>query len=165
MHLKKHFTKTDLLVILAVFCVIGILIIPALSTNSDRRAPHPCNINLKKISIAMQMYFSDGSETVFPTNTKFSYLDQNSHIAKVFGLDASILTCPAKRKQGGNVYSIDKTIQGLEISKWERTDSLIGYDSTKKGNVDVHIPANKAYGLFGDGHIEPILENKERAHK
>ncbi|WDE98537.1 hypothetical protein PQO03_11875 [Lentisphaera profundi] len=160
--MKRFFTRTDLLVIIASFCVLGILmaaVIPALGprmhTLSDTKR---CTNNLKQIGTAMIMYFSDGSETRMPSNTGHRYLQSSDPISRLFELEPEILSCPAKRKcpQYKKVYITPSAINSALFADIESPASRIAMDGDQFGDTQVHKSGEKLNALFGDGHVEAL---------
>jgi len=155
--IKRNFTAIDLIILIAIILVLMAMIIPALQTARSKRPQKPCTNNLKQIGLAMSLYFADGSETEFPKNTKFNYLDEQSQIVKSLKIDLKNLTCKAQRvKAKKSVYVVPTPIQGMKLDDFENVDSIIAYDGTTEGDVDFHKTGNRANALFGDGHVQTI---------
>ena len=155
---KSHFTKTDLLVLIFVFLILTTLL--GVYCKETKRRQHPCAFNMKQIGQAMTIYFSDGTENYFPQNTKYAYLNKDSNIVQLFNINEQFLSCPAKRvKNLGSVYAIAQKVQGQHFDKFSTPNSIIAYDGTKTGELDLHKNSNLAFALFGDGHVELIKEN------
>lgn len=155
------FTRTDLFAILAAFAFLGLLcamVLPALGHTRTNPGPKRCTNNLKQIGTAMIMYFSDGSETIMPNNEGSRHLEMSDSVVQLFEIDATLLSCPAKRQcpQYESVYITQEGIAGSSINDFENPDSRITMDGDEYGQTQVHATGLKMNVLFGDGHVESV---------
>ena len=156
-----NFTRTDLFVIIAGFCLLTLLVamvLPALGHSRPYSYTKHCTNNLKQIGLAMQMYFSDGSETIMPHNNGARYLQSHDHISRLFELEPEILSCRAKRNepQYKSVYVMQRGVEGTSFEDIENPSSSITMDGDEYGHMQVHKNGCKLNVLFGDGHVESI---------
>ena len=158
-----NFTRTDLFAVIGAFCLVALLVVSTLHGLSpqrpDRAKSKDCMLNLKRMGIAMHMYFADGTETQMPEKGSSPYITSNDPMVQAFELELNSLSCPAKRKnsQYKSVYVTQKGVYGSLFKNIEHSDSRIVMDGNEFGDPQVHKTGWKLNALFGDGHIESTL--------
>ena len=147
------FSLTNLFALIIIIGVLASFILPATS-GYHRRSPayqKKCTNNLKQIGLAMQMYFSDGTETRMPMAYGTIRKDGKNAWNDLFEIDEYMLECPAKRLGRKKTYAIHPDASGgVLFSTIEFSDSAIAGDTT------VHKTGHKANILYGDGHVSPF---------
>lgn len=63
---ERAFTRTELIVILAIVGVLGGLLFPALAATHDRSNRALCQSNLRQIAVAVTQYAGENNDYVFP---------------------------------------------------------------------------------------------------
>ena len=81
---NKGFTLIELLVVIAMIAILSAMLMPALTTATDRSRVTQCRSNLTHIGIALKMYYND--QGAWPPRTWSLYDAQ-------FITDASMLVC------------------------------------------------------------------------
>ena len=66
-HRKKHtgFTLVELMIVIAIIAILASLLLPVLSTAKRRAHDTVCAGNLRQLSLAGQMYWSDNEHRAF----------------------------------------------------------------------------------------------------
>ena len=159
--MKNKMTYIEIIILIVVLAIFASMIIPAVNTARNKSSRKVCTYHLKLIGQQMYLYFKSGEESIFPENQKYKYLHPESNINRSLKLDEDKLECVAIRESyiGKAVYSVMKNIQNRPLYEIENSDSLIAFDSTVDGNLSLHKTGQRANGLFGDGHVEPINQN------
>ncbi|HTB83150.1 MAG TPA: prepilin-type N-terminal cleavage/methylation domain-containing protein [Candidatus Sulfotelmatobacter sp.] len=95
---SKAFTLIELIVVVAVFVVLGGILLPALAATHDRSNRAVCQFNLRQIALAVTQYAGDNHDTIFPAALNVIALEfQGSQPVAEVGLSTngtSIWTCP-----------------------------------------------------------------------
>ena len=159
---NKKFTLIELLVVVAIIGILAAMILPALGTARDKAQQKKCTNNLKQFGLAMQMYFSDGSETLMPHTGSAGTLITQSATATdyftLFDLDENLLSCPAKRTAATTAaaeYTTAANVNGAGFSSLEDSDTKIAGDANGAATADTHATGSKMNVVYGDGHVEP----------
>ena len=162
----KIFTSTDALVIIFVTGLLATIIAPSIGSARDKARQKGCTGNMKQIGTAMIMYFSDGSETHFPSSSSSYFQNYETAIPNdpgdVWELEYGTLSCMAKRNNTNSpkskVYSYCSEVAGASFKFMEDPQTRIATESSlnKDGSVkaDTHKTGGRANILAGDGHIE-----------
>jgi len=90
--MRKHFTLIELLVVIAIIAIMAAVLMPALSSVTDRARVTECNANLTHIAIDLRMYFND--QGAYPPTLRALHETQ-------FITDDSLLVCT---KTGATYY-------------------------------------------------------------
>jgi type II secretory pathway pseudopilin PulG len=155
----QFFSKTDLIIVISILVLLSTFFLPtSWQGPSDRAELTVCKNNLKHIGISIHQYFQDNSSSLFPDNSKTSYLNIESSIFRQYELEEKHLNCPAERinKNTLPVYIVNPQTALLDYDHFNMMDLKVLEDGNEKGNPEIHIQLNSQTILYGDGHVERI---------
>lgn len=89
--MKKKFTLIELLVVVAIIGILAAMILPALSRARAKSRIASCRSNLKNIGTLVSSYYTDGTESLLPTDWILA--------SSPFELDSELLSCPVENDQ------------------------------------------------------------------
>jgi prepilin-type N-terminal cleavage/methylation domain-containing protein/prepilin-type processing-associated H-X9-DG protein len=108
---KAGFTLIELLCVITIIAILASLLLPAMSTLSQRADSIKCSNNLRTIGQAVQLYLGDHSQnfpminpavgaSIYPANTP-GVTDMLTAFSP-YGVTSTTLQCPSDMKQGVN---------------------------------------------------------------
>ena len=86
---KNGFTMVEVIIVIAVICILASIIMPKMSQNRERAKLEACKVNLKHIAIALNIYMNENNQE-FP---KFCTID-NNNVLVTLGYLKSVPICP-----------------------------------------------------------------------
>ncbi len=146
----RGFTLIELIVLLAIVCLLVVILWPAFYPPKHRARPEKCLSHVKQISMALIMYTSDYDDECLPphkdwVDTVYPYI-----------LNRGIFVCPRARRLFPG-YAYNAAVAGRHFENLEEAAATIVIYDAKNGK-----PAHRHNdGLncgFGDGHAMWLRE-------
>ncbi len=168
MLLKRAFTLVEILVVIAILCLLAALLFPGFASAREKARASSCLSNYRQVAVAIQMYAQDNDDKTPANGGSFSGLIQDS---VPYIHNATVFTCPddddIEEEGRTGSYRVPSLYQGKPLScGWinpyvagevtTSSNTTLAYEAEQDFTQSPITPTYRHNGgtqmLFFDGH-------------
>ena len=124
---KAGFTLIELLVVIAIIAILASMILPALSSAKAKSQSIGCINNLKQISLANFMYFSDANKPVHYDNWPDLWMEK---LMVQYQAINKVRTCPTAPDRSAADLKKDPSAWGTTVRAWIVAGTTTNYQGS-----------------------------------